>query len=76
MTRNACTTIFDHANEGHRELKAWRSAASTWQNTAKRYARTYGEAKVWRADDSVVRFWRDGDTIRQRTYHKVIHANQ
>jgi hypothetical protein len=70
------TTIFDHANDAHRELKHWRSSSSTWQNTAKRYARTYGEAKVWKADDSVVRYWRDEDgRIRQRTYRHVLHTN-
>ena len=75
MARNPCTTIFDHANPGHLEVKHWRShGPHCWEVYARQYARQYGEAKAWKADDSVVRFWNDDGTIRQRTYHKVVHT--
>lgn len=70
-----CTTIYDHTNPAHRELKVWRQqSTSSWQTTAKRYARAHGEAKVWKVNDTVVRYWLDDGKIRQRTYHKVMHA--
>jgi hypothetical protein len=71
-----CTTIFDASNPDHRPTAGWRyPLAFTWEHNAKAHAKAYGEAKVWRADDSVVRYWLDNGKIRQRTYHKVIHTH-
>lgn len=72
------TTIFDHADPGHLALPVWRNFEpdGKWLKQARWYARTFGEAKVWKADGSVVRFWREDGKIRQRTYRNIIHTNQ
>ncbi len=74
MARNPFTTTFDYRNKAHRTVREWRSPGlQTWQTRARAYARFHGEAKVLRADGSVVHFCRTvDDTIRQRTYTKVI----
>lgn len=76
------TTTFDHANPAHRTVKGWRYADlnKAWRTNARAYAATHGEAKVWRADDSVVRFLaeerQDGTVmVHQKTYRSVVHQN-
>ena len=74
MPRNPFVTTFDPRNQAHRTVRDWRQPGlQTWQARAKAYARFHGEAKVLRADGSVVHFCRTLDhTVRQRTYTKVI----
>ena len=61
-------TYFEPNNDAHRTVAEWRQAWSgkTWQFNVKAYARLYGEAKVLRADGSVVRYWMDGGTLCRR----------
>ena len=74
MPRNPFVTTFDYRNQAHRTVREWRSPGlQTWQARAKAYARFHGEAKVLRADGSVVHYVRTMEhTIRQRTYTRVI----
>jgi hypothetical protein len=71
-----CTTTYDHNNEAHRTLPAWRNDApdGNWLAEARRYALAHGEAKVWKADGVVMRFWRDEGRVRQRTYRCSVHV--
>jgi hypothetical protein len=77
------TTTFDALNPAHRTLGEWRRMSLYPADhvyvrpvtTAKRYARVHGEAKVLRADDSVVRYWLDEGKVRQRTYRSVVMVN-
>ena len=72
---NPLTTIFDASNPHHRTVQQWAHPGSrTWQTEAKAHARAHGEAKVCRADGSVVRYWLDEGTMRQRTYHNTSPA--
>jgi hypothetical protein len=78
----AYTTSFTFGDPSHRTLAAWRDGDLTYRGprcpryspywAAKWYAHQHGEAKVLRAEDSVVRYWIDEGTLRQRTYRKVI----
>ena len=42
------------------------------QTAAQRHARRYGNAGMWRADDSFVLFYREGDRIRQKTWRRAV----
>lgn len=74
MARNPFTTTFDPRNPAHRTVREWRNPGiQTWQARAKAYAAVHGEAKTLRADGSVVHYTKtEEDTIRQRTYTKVL----
>ena len=66
-------TSFDVNSPDHRTVPAWRQAdaGGNWRIGAKRHAARFGEARVLRADGRVIRFWREGQGIRQRTYTNV-----
>jgi hypothetical protein len=77
-------TTFDYARTSDSTLEDWRRAgqynARSARAEAKAWAKPYGEAKILRADGSVVRYWRetgpDGSlVIRQRTYRTVFHGS-
>lgn len=74
MPRNPFTTTFDYRNQAHRTVQEWRGPGlHTWQTRARTYAAYHGEAKVLRADGSVIHYFRTrDDTVCQRTYTKVI----
>jgi hypothetical protein len=72
------TTIFEPANANHKPFAAWRGRINTRANAlgnAKQWCRIFGEAKILRADGSVLRYWMDEGTLRQRTYRNVIVAH-
>lgn len=76
------TTAFFVGALAHRTVAGWRALSQTqgtkhgktcsWQGTAKAYARTWGESKILLADGRVLRYWREENRIRQRTYAHVI----
>ena len=74
MARNPFLTYFDPRDQAHRTVREWSPARSqTWQTRARAYAASHGEAKVLRADGSVVHYQRTSEgTVRQRTYTKVV----
>lgn len=83
MAAPLLTTTYDALNPLHRTMQEWRRSRMyqegmrdvSPQTTAKHYARVHGEAKVLRADGSVVRYWLEAGKIRQRTYRSVVLVN-
>ena len=68
-----CTTIFDRQNPHHRTVAEWDNTGSRrWKTEARDHARAHGEAKLMRADGSVIRYWLEEGKIRQRVYKKVV----
>lgn len=78
MARNPSTTMFDVRDPAHRTVREWRHPGiATWHLMATVYARTHGEAKVLRADGSVIVYRRAPDgTVRQRTYQQVVFVRE
>lgn len=62
----------------HKTVAEWRasgrvsssciSSSPSWRAVAKRYARENGHAGVLRGDGSFILFYRDGESVRQRTW--------
>lgn len=75
MARNPFWTTFDPRNPAHRTVREWRNPGiQTWQGRARAYAAVHGEAKVLRADGSVICYRPDCDgIIRQRTYTNITY---
>lgn len=62
FTLGACSRVLGDWRRERRD-----SGESVW-NAIRRYARAHGAAGVWMADDSYRLFWRNGATVRQRTW--------
>ena len=77
------TTTYDADNPLHRTMQEWGRSRMyggsgrdvSPHTTAKRYARSQGEAKVLLANGAVVRYWLEEGKLRQRTYRSVAMVN-
>jgi len=69
------TTTFNILSPRNHTVAGWRHEADayairhrSWRAAARHAARVHGESKALLANGSVIRFWRDGNILRQRTY--------
>ena len=60
------TLYFDLDSPHNKTLRDWRGPSG-----AKRHAREHGVAGAWRANDSFVLFYMDGDKLRQKTWKRA-----
>ncbi len=56
----------------NRVVAGWRGNKRNWRTNARNHALTHGHAGVWRADESFILYYRDGDTVRQKTWPRAL----
>lgn len=66
-------TYFTLDGDKAREVAGWRRAKPgvSWTTNAKNYARRNGCALVWKANGSLVMFYKVGDKVRQQAWDQA-----
>lgn len=63
--------ILSVKNQAVKTVQEWRKLGRSWRSAARKYAAENQFSAVWRADDTAIVFFRDGDTVRQKTIKDV-----